>query len=133
MYTRTDMMFRLSSSSLLTVTLVLQVELCTCSLHSHLRHFEVLSPRHLRTRTRRDVTTGQLNKYLNFRSLGRTFSISLSPGWRVVDPETLDTVVVRADGRWGAGGAGGWRVAKGGMEGQIWTQTLADWFKMGQI
>ena len=121
------MMFRLSSSSLLTVTLVLQVELCTCSLHSHLRHFEVLSPRHLRTRTRRDVNTGQLNKYLNFRSLGRTFSISLSPGWRVVDPETLDTVVVTADGR--SGGAGGGRGVKGGKEGQLWTRKWADWLK----
>ncbi|XP_005094351.1 ADAM 17-like protease [Aplysia californica] len=70
------------------------------SIHSRLRHFEVLTPSDFRVRTKRDAVSGQVDyKILRFKAFGMRFHLVLTPGWSVVDSEELECSLVGADGR----------------------------------
>ena len=65
--------------------LAINVNTTLGSVHSYLKHFEVLTPHSLSSRTKRDVSTGNVtHKSLNFRSLGKHFHLDLTPGWSVM-------------------------------------------------
>jgi len=69
------------------------------SIHSRLRHFEVVTQKSMRTRTKRHAGSGNImKKSLTFDSLGIHFDLDLTPGWAVVNDRILDCQLIDVSG-----------------------------------
>ena len=97
-YARTDMMCK-SHNIIISYALVF-ISSVSPSIHSRLRHFEVVTPQCIRTRIKRSLDTGKvLKKTLMFHAFGKQFHLELTPGWSVVDDRDLDCKMMDSTGK----------------------------------